>query len=50
MLYKNWWVHNIIAHPIMQILNALGRSFIWLGDAVHDNTLPEKRTKRTEEE
>lgn len=37
-LYKNWWVHNMVAHPAMQILNALGMS--WLGDAFHDATLP----------
>lgn len=46
MFYKNWWVHNIIAHQIMQILNALGRLFIWLGNAVHDKTLPEKTSDK----
>jgi len=38
VLYKNWWVHNIVAHPLMQILFSLG--FISLSDALHDATLP----------
>ena len=37
VLYKNWWVHNIVAHPLMQILYSLG--FIGLSDALHDATL-----------
>ena len=37
-LYKNWAVHNIIGHPLMQI-------FLWLrmqrmAKKVHDSTLP----------
>ena len=39
VIYKNWWAHNIVAHPLMQILGALG--FAGLGDALHDATLPE---------
>lgn len=39
-LYKNWHVHNILAHPLMHILNIFG-----MNDAanfVHDSTLPDK--------
>lgn len=39
VIYKNWWVHNIVAHPLMQILGALG--FVGIGDSLHDATLPE---------
>ena len=39
VIYKNWWVHNIVAHPLMQILGSLG--FVGLSDALHDATLPE---------
>ena len=39
VIYKNWWVHNIVAHPLMQILGSLG--FIGLSVALHDATLPE---------
>lgn len=38
MLYKNWWVHNMLAHPVMQILIGLGME--QLGTYVHDATLP----------
>ena len=38
VIYKNWWVHNIVAHPLMQILGSLG--FIGLSGALHDATLP----------
>ena len=36
--FQNWPVHNLIAHPLMQIL-------VWLGmprlaDRIHDGTLP----------
>ena len=37
-LYKNWPVHNLIAHPLMQILHWVGLS--GLGDRLHDATLP----------
>lgn len=41
IFYKNWWVHNIIGHPLMQILNALGMKS--LAKIVHDSTLPEDK-------
>lgn len=38
-LYKNWIVHNIIAHPIMQILMLVGLTKV--ATYVHDSTLPD---------
>jgi len=48
---KNYAFHNIIAHPLMQILQWAGRQD--LADSVHDKTLPkndveEKSTANTE--
>lgn len=37
-LYKNWWVHNLIAHPGMQFLQFVS---VDLAMKLHDNTLPE---------
>lgn len=37
-LYKNWPVHNLFAHPMMQILNWLRMTSA--AQAVHDGTLP----------
>lgn len=37
-LYQNWPVHNLIGHPLMQILELLGMSKI--ATRVHDETLP----------
>lgn len=37
-IYKNWGVHNVIAHPLMQLCNCLGLRR--LGRAIHDGTLP----------
>lgn len=39
-LYKNWTVHNIIAHPLMQICGWFG--LFDLGVAIHDATIPEE--------
>ena len=36
--YRNWTVHNIIAHPLMGICQLLGLEK--LGNAIHDGTLP----------
>lgn len=38
-LYKNWFVHNVYGHPLMQILNMLGKED-W-AKTVHDETLPD---------
>lgn len=37
-LYKNWTVHNLVAHPLSEILHLLG--FEDLSNAVHDGTVP----------
>ena len=37
-IYKNFIVHNIIGHPLMQIFKLL--SFDNLASKIHDNTLP----------
>jgi hypothetical protein len=36
-IYKNWFVHNVIAHPLMQILKPVSGK---LSTMVHDSTLP----------
>jgi len=36
-LYKNWWAHNLIAHPLMQFVQLFSVS---LADKLHDSTLP----------
>ena len=48
-LWRNWAVHNIVAHPLMEIvriasLNKLNN----LSDMIHDLTLP--KTSNEEEE
>lgn len=35
-----WTPHNLLAHPLMEILHQLG--FYELSDKVHDATIPEK--------
>jgi len=39
-IYKNWWVHNLLAHPVMQLMQLLN---VKLAKRVHDETLPEMR-------
>ena len=34
----NYTIHNLIAHPLMEVLHLVGLSD--LGDKVHDATLP----------
>lgn len=42
-IFKNWGVHNIVAHPLMQLLGCIGlRKF---GRAIHDATLPAKENE-----
>lgn len=50
---KNYAFHNIVAHPLMQILTWIGKRE--LADIIHDQTLPkegteEKKTANTEED
>ena len=40
-LYKNWTVHNLIAHPLMEILFLISFGKLKdLGDKIHDSTIP----------
>jgi len=41
---KNYAFHNIVAHPLMQILVWIGKRD--LADIVHDETLPKKGTEK----
>jgi hypothetical protein len=45
-IFKSIAFHNIIAHPLMQVLNWLGKRD--LANFVHDETLPENDNKDTE--
>jgi len=38
IIYKNWFVHNVIAHPLMQILKPFKNVSVF----IHDVTLPEE--------
>jgi len=41
-LYKNWTVHNLIAHPLMEILHIISFGKLEaFGNMVHDATIPE---------
>lgn len=42
-LYKNWWMHNMAAHPLMQICDSLGLEN--LANKIHDGTLPSKENR-----
>lgn len=46
-LYKNWPVHNILGHPLMQIFNSLGLHAAAI--MVHDGTLPQQDDHGTHE-
>lgn len=37
-LYKNWHVHNLIAHPLMQLMAYVGLED--MGNRLHDATFP----------
>lgn len=34
----NYTIHNLIAHPLMELLHLIGKTE--LGDKIHDATLP----------
>lgn len=38
-IYKNWFVHNAIGHPLMAIFQIFRANK--LAKAIHDSTLPE---------
>ncbi len=40
---KNYAFHNIVAHPLMQVLIWIGKRD--LADIVHDKTLPKRGTE-----
>ena len=39
-IIRNMAFHNIVAHPLMQILSWVGKNE--LANRIHDNTLPKK--------
>ena len=43
-IYKNWSVHNIVAHPLMQVLHLVGLPT--LGDLLHAATLPQSPSQK----
>jgi len=45
IVYKNWFVHNIFAHPIMQIVKLFN---LPIALAIHDATLPVDNNKQKE--
>ena len=41
-LYKNWTVHNLIAHPLMEVLYLLSFGKLEaFGNFIHDATIPD---------
>ena len=42
----NYTIHNLVAHPLMEILHLLGQTE--LGNKIHDATLP-KRNQESDE-
>lgn len=36
---KNWWTHNMLGHPLMQVVGVFSKS---TASKIHDATLPEK--------
>jgi hypothetical protein len=44
---RSWPVHNIVAHPLMQILNWLGMPIA--AAVIHDSTLPHEDTHLKDE-
>tara|TARA_B100000674_G_scaffold471701_1_gene460774 strand:+ start:622 stop:768 length:147 start_codon:yes stop_codon:yes gene_type:complete len=43
----SYTIHNIIAHPLMEILHLIG--FTELGDKIHDATLPKEHKDHKEQ-
>ena len=40
-----WSIHNIIAHPLMEVCNILGYND--LGSKIHNITIPQRRQHET---
>lgn len=47
IFYKNWWVHNLLAHPLMQIIQIFSKS---VADDLHSNTLPKEISYKQKEQ
>ena len=45
--YFKWTIHNVVAHPLMEILHLIGLSS--LGDKLHDATLPKSHDEMHKE-
>lgn len=45
-IVRNMAFHNIVAHPLMQILSWAGKNE--LANRIHDNTLPKKGVEEKE--
>ncbi len=41
-LVRNWWVHNLVAHPLMQLVTPFS---VELACKIHDDTLPKQESK-----
>lgn len=41
-LYKNWFIHNCVGHPLMYFISFLSER---LARKVHDATLPEDQSR-----
>lgn len=46
-IWKNWTIHNMISHPLSEVVYLLTRRKDWAG-WVHDITVPEKKEKGEE--
>lgn len=42
-IYRNWHVHNVLAHPASHILRTIGA--LSAADFVHDETSPSSQTR-----
>jgi len=41
-IYKNWPVHNLLAHPLMELLHLISFGRLEaLGNMIHDATIPD---------
>ena len=38
---RSFPVHNLVGHPLSEVLFQVGRFFLWLSERAHDGTLPD---------